>query len=166
MSCLMLACLLIPLCSPGIHCVWRRHLWLPGTSSCTHPDYGGLWADEMSWRGESRSSQVHMIALLCAHTQTERENEENNNPPSPTTQNSLSFLYLSICDRTKCAVAASRLLKKPDQCRCVVNCAHLFWSSKMCDTEGKPTEVSLCVCVLYGRGTFQVHVYFIAKLCG
>ena len=33
--------------------------------------------------------------------------------------------------RAKCAVAASRLLKKPDQCRCVAVCAHLFWSGKV-----------------------------------
>ena len=43
--------------------------------------------------------------------------------------------------RTKCAVASSRLLKKPDQCRCVAACAHLFWSAKVSDGN-EPTEVS------------------------
>lgn len=32
--------------------------------------------------------------------------------------------------RTNCALAASKLLKKPDQCRAVVTCASLFWSGK------------------------------------
>lgn len=32
--------------------------------------------------------------------------------------------------RTNCALAASKLLKKPDQCRGVVSCASLFWSGK------------------------------------
>ncbi|KAF0304334.1 Vacuolar protein sorting-associated protein 35 [Amphibalanus amphitrite] len=30
--------------------------------------------------------------------------------------------------RTQCALAASKLLKKPDQCRGITTCAHLFWS--------------------------------------
>lgn len=32
--------------------------------------------------------------------------------------------------RTQCALAASKLLKKPDQCRGVATCCHLFWSGK------------------------------------
>lgn len=32
--------------------------------------------------------------------------------------------------RTQCALAASKLLKKPDQCRGVATCSHLFWSGK------------------------------------
>lgn len=43
--------------------------------------------------------------------------------------------------RSKCAVAASRLLKKPDQCRCVSLSAHLFWSGKVADPEGDAAEV-------------------------
>ncbi|GBP67423.1 Vacuolar protein sorting-associated protein 35 [Eumeta japonica] len=31
--------------------------------------------------------------------------------------------------RTQCALAASKLLKKPDQCRAVALCAHLFWKA-------------------------------------
>ena len=42
--------------------------------------------------------------------------------------------------RSKCAVAASRLLKKPDQCRCVATCAHLFWSGKVTTDEGSFQE--------------------------
>jgi len=45
--------------------------------------------------------------------------------------------------RTQCALAASKLLKKPDQCRGVATCSHLFWSGKSIATGGK--EVRKCV---------------------
>lgn len=32
--------------------------------------------------------------------------------------------------RTQCALAASKLLKKPDQCRAVAISSHLFWSAQ------------------------------------
>ncbi|XP_014246771.1 vacuolar protein sorting-associated protein 35 isoform X2 [Cimex lectularius] len=35
--------------------------------------------------------------------------------------------------RNQCALAASKLLKKPDQCRAVSTAAHLFWSGKTSD---------------------------------
>lgn len=39
--------------------------------------------------------------------------------------------------RTQCALATSKLLKKPDQCRGVSVCSHLFWSGKNQATGGK-----------------------------
>ncbi|KAL3286540.1 hypothetical protein HHI36_001045 [Cryptolaemus montrouzieri] len=39
--------------------------------------------------------------------------------------------------RTQCALAASKLLKKPDQCRGVATCSHLFWSGKSQATNGQ-----------------------------
>ena len=42
--------------------------------------------------------------------------------------------------RTQCALATSKLLKKPDQCRGVTTCTHLFWSGKTHETNGE--EVS------------------------
>ena len=42
--------------------------------------------------------------------------------------------------RTQCALAASKLLKKPDQCRGVAICSHLFWSGK--SQESKEEEVN------------------------
>lgn len=39
--------------------------------------------------------------------------------------------------RTQCALAASKLLKKPDQCRGVCTCSHLFWSGKSTAQEGE-----------------------------
>uniref|UniRef100_A0A6M2DK37 Vacuolar protein sorting-associated protein 35 n=1 Tax=Xenopsylla cheopis TaxID=163159 RepID=A0A6M2DK37_XENCH len=37
--------------------------------------------------------------------------------------------------RTQCALAASKLLKKPDQCRAVALCSHLFWSGRCANVE-------------------------------
>lgn len=37
--------------------------------------------------------------------------------------------------RTQCALAASKLLKKPDQCRAVALCSHLFWSGRSVNFE-------------------------------
>ena len=39
--------------------------------------------------------------------------------------------------RTQCALAASKLLKKPDQCRGVQVCSHLFWSGKTKNNNGE-----------------------------
>ncbi|KAG8195012.1 hypothetical protein JTE90_008184 [Oedothorax gibbosus] len=39
--------------------------------------------------------------------------------------------------RTQCALATSKLLKKPDQCRGVSVCSHLFWSGKNLATKGE-----------------------------
>ena len=39
--------------------------------------------------------------------------------------------------RTQCALAASKLLKKPDQCRGVSICSHLFWSGESTAFEGE-----------------------------
>lgn len=47
--------------------------------------------------------------------------------------------------RTQCALAASKLLKKPDQCRAVATCSHLFWSGKTSSNE----QVCTLVCNLY-----------------
>jgi len=47
--------------------------------------------------------------------------------------------------RTQCALAASKLLKKPDQCRGVSSCSHLFWSGRVYgsgeDEEGEKESV-------------------------
>ncbi|XP_077302985.1 vacuolar protein sorting 35 [Arctopsyche grandis] len=37
--------------------------------------------------------------------------------------------------RNQCVLAASKLLKKPDQCRGVIQCSHLFWSGKLHNKE-------------------------------
>ena len=47
--------------------------------------------------------------------------------------------------RTNCAMSSSRLLKKPDQCRSVAMCAHLFWTGRFTNDEGVSNEVSQLV---------------------
>ncbi|GAU98388.1 hypothetical protein RvY_09543 [Ramazzottius varieornatus] len=42
--------------------------------------------------------------------------------------------------RTQCALAAAKLLKKPDQCRALVAAANLFWSGKVGEKELKDTK--------------------------
>ena len=42
--------------------------------------------------------------------------------------------------RTQCALAASKLLKKPDQCRGVSVCSHLFWSGRVNEGEGEEKD--------------------------
>lgn len=43
--------------------------------------------------------------------------------------------------RTQCALAASKLLKKPDQARAVAMCSHLFWSAKVKQEEPKEVRI-------------------------
>ncbi|ORX99174.1 vacuolar protein sorting-associated protein 35 [Basidiobolus meristosporus CBS 931.73] len=41
---------------------------------------------------------------------------------------------------TKCVVHGGKLLKKPDQCRAVYHCAHLFWGTEINGKEGSGEE--------------------------
>ena len=63
--------------------------------------------------------------------------------------------------RTNCTRSGSKLLKKPDQCRTVATCAHLFWSGRVKTGDREAEEVGLthvhastlwrscdCVCML------------------
>jgi len=45
--------------------------------------------------------------------------------------------------RSQCAVGAAKLLKKPDQCRAVAICAHLFWSGTTRDIDGQEVRSML-----------------------
>ncbi|XP_011303901.1 vacuolar protein sorting-associated protein 35 isoform X1 [Fopius arisanus] len=42
--------------------------------------------------------------------------------------------------RNQCALYASKLLRKPDQCRGVATCSHIFWSGKSLATGGKEMQ--------------------------
>jgi len=42
--------------------------------------------------------------------------------------------------KSQCALAAAKILKKPDQCRGVLAVSHLFWSGASRATMGKPTK--------------------------
>ena len=45
--------------------------------------------------------------------------------------------------RSKCALLASALLRKPDQCRALIIVANLFWTCTTKESEGKPVSHSL-----------------------
>ena len=42
--------------------------------------------------------------------------------------------------RNQCILYASKLLRKPDQCRGVATCSHIFWSGKSLNTNGKEMQ--------------------------
>jgi len=70
-----------------------------------------LYEDEIS---DSRAQLSAINLIIATFQQIGCFSEENHEPL-----------------RTKCALAASKLLKKPDQCRAVAACSHLFWSGKV-----------------------------------
>lgn len=69
-----------------------------------------LYEDEIS---DSKSQLAAITLIMSTFEQMSCFSEENAEPL-----------------RTNCALAAAKLLKKPDQCRGVVSCAALFWSGK------------------------------------
>ncbi|XP_049788980.1 vacuolar protein sorting-associated protein 35 isoform X1 [Schistocerca nitens] len=76
-----------------------------------------LYEDEIS---DSKAQLAAITLIVATVEQTSCFSEESHEPL-----------------RTQCALAASKLLKKPDQCRGVATCAHLFWSGKSLATGGK-----------------------------
>ena len=82
-----------------------------------------LYEDEIS---DSKAQLAAITLIVATFEQMSCFSEENHEPL-----------------RTQCALAASKLLKKPDQCRGVATCSHLFWSGKSIATGGK--EVRRCV---------------------
>ena len=58
--------------------------------------------------------------------------------------------------RSNCAMSSSRLLKKPDQCRSVATCAHVFWSGHFTNEDREVMEVSHNLCVFI-YDVFLVH---------
>lgn len=75
-----------------------------------------LYEDEIS---DSKAQLAAITLIIGTLEQMTCFSEENHNPL-----------------RTQCALAASKLLKKPDQCRGVQVCSHLFWSGKTSSNNG------------------------------
>jgi vacuolar protein sorting-associated protein 35 len=73
-----------------------------------------LYEDEIS---DSKAQLAAITLIAATFEQMSCFSEENHEPL-----------------RTQCALAASKLLKKPDQCRGVATCSHLFWSGKSAAT--------------------------------
>lgn len=76
-----------------------------------------LYEDEIS---DSRAQLAAITLMIGTLEQMKCFSEENHDPL-----------------RTQCALAASKLLKKPDQCRGVQVCSHLFWSGKTKTNHGE-----------------------------
>lgn len=76
-----------------------------------------VYEDEIS---DSKAQLAAITLIISTIEQTRCFSEENHQPL-----------------RTTCTLAAAKLLKKPDQCRGVALCAHLFWTGKTQSTEGQ-----------------------------
>merc|ERR1712112_767753 len=79
-----------------------------------------LYEDEIS---DSRAQLAAITLIIATFQRMSCFSEENHDPL-----------------RSQCALAAAKLLKKPDQCRGVMTCAHLFWSGGSQTTGGKPAK--------------------------
>ena len=87
------------------------------------PQAFSLYEDEIS---DSRAQLAAMSLMIGTLEQTSCFSEDNHDPL-----------------RTQCALAASKLLKKPDQCRGVMVCSQLFWSGKTSSNGGKEVMLSV-----------------------
>ncbi|CAL8109830.1 unnamed protein product [Orchesella dallaii] len=76
-----------------------------------------LYEDEIS---DSKAQLAAITLIVATLEQIGCFGEENHDPL-----------------RTNCALAASKLLKKPDQSRAVGTCSHLFWSGKSVASGGE-----------------------------
>merc|ERR1719431_1005005 len=79
-----------------------------------------LYEDEIS---DSRAQLAAITLIIATFQQMSCFSEENHDPL-----------------RSQCALAAAKLLKKPDQCRGVLAVSHLFWSGASKATQGKPAR--------------------------
>jgi len=79
-----------------------------------------LYEDEIS---DSRAQLAAITLIIATFQRMSCFSEENHDPL-----------------RSQCALAAAKLLKKPDQCRGVLAVSHLFWSGASKATEGKPAK--------------------------
>merc|ERR1712242_460600 len=77
-----------------------------------------LYEDEIS---DSKAQLAAITLIIGTLEQMTCFSEENHNPL-----------------RTQCALAASKLLKKPDQCQGVLTVSHLFWSAHTSASADKP----------------------------
>ncbi|XP_037941563.1 vacuolar protein sorting-associated protein 35-like [Teleopsis dalmanni] len=82
-----------------------------------------LYEDEIS---DSKAQLAAITLIMSTFEQMSCFGEENAEPL-----------------RTNCALAAAKLLKKPDQCRGVVACAALFWSGKQNGEEMRDEKRTL-----------------------
>lgn len=70
--------------------------------------------------GESKSQLAAILLIIGTFENIHCFTEENHGPL-----------------RSQCGFAAGKLLKKPDQCRSILACSHVFWSSKLKEAPTK-----------------------------
>ena len=92
------------------------YIFLPYYRQTTEQAFS-LYEDEIS---DSKAQLAAITLIIGSLEQMTCFSEENHDPL-----------------RTQCALAASKLLKKPDQCRGVQVCSHLFWSGKTKTNNGQ-----------------------------
>lgn len=90
--------------------------YFTGNVPCCVLQAFALYEDEIS---DSKAQLAAITLIISTFEQMSCFGEENHEPL-----------------RTQCALAASKLLKKPDQCRAVIVCSHLFWSGKSREADG------------------------------
>lgn len=107
-----------PLISQSGIVLYLKH----NTDDCPPPSQAfSLYEDEIS---DSKAQLAAITLIIGTFERTKCFSEENHEPL-----------------RTQCALAASKLLKKPDQCRAVSICAHLFWSGRNTEKNGEEVGV-------------------------
>ncbi|XP_015604558.1 vacuolar protein sorting-associated protein 35 isoform X2 [Cephus cinctus] len=79
-----------------------------------------IYEDEIS---DSKAQLAAITLIIATFEQMSCFSEENAEPV-----------------RNQCALYASKLLRKPDQCRGVATCSHIFWSGKSLATAGKEMQ--------------------------
>ncbi len=129
------------------HVFYIHSLSLPSTLflkcllifACVCPKAFSLYEDEIS---DSKAQLAAITLIIGTFERTRCFSEENHEPL-----------------RTQCALAASKLLKKPDQCRAVSICAHLFWSGRNTDKNGE--EVGICLPQFKGPMKSKISCSFV-----
>lgn len=79
-----------------------------------------IYEDEIS---DSKAQLAAITLIIATFEQMNCFSEENAEPV-----------------RNQCALYASKLLRKPDQCRGVATCSHIFWSGKSLESNGKEMQ--------------------------
>ena len=107
------------------------------------PQAFSLYEDEIS---DSKAQLAAISLIIGTLEQMSCFGEENHEPL-----------------KTQCALAASKLLKKPDQCRGVAVCSHLFWSGKTGADEAEvrkiQTQNDSNECLFILTRTHSMHIF-------
>ena len=104
-----------------VHCLSWNHVF-NSTARFSFQAFS-LYEDEVS---DSRAQLAAITLIMGTFEKMTCFGEENHDPL-----------------RTQCALAAAKLLKKPDQCRAVGVCSHLFWSARSSNQEQNEVKLRM-----------------------